>query len=227
MTKSKLNDLLENGDLSEVQYEKFMVVDIEFYKVSLKYILEKMSVEALFWKHAVWVDFEERANTNWSDCEFIALKLANVLGFDEEKLELFYEQLHEYKIINDAELPDEAYEEALLSGTNDGHKKEYRVDVIWYYLQNMRSPVGYNYHFKFLFEVARIVLTIPHSNAGIELLFSLVNKNKNESSDRNRLDIEGSLSSILTVKIERPESKENVNCTSPIKNYCEIERKQQ
>ena len=227
MTKSKLNDLLENGDLSEVQYEKFVVVDIEFYKVSLKYILEKMSVEALFWKHAVWVDFEERANTNWSDCEFIALKLANVLGFDEEKLELFYEQLHEYKIINDAELPDEAYEEALLSGTNDGHKKEYRVDVIWYYLQNMRSPVGYNYHFKFLFEVARIVLTIPHSNAGIELLFSLVNKNKNESSDRNRLDIEGSLSSILTVKIERPESKENVNCTSPIKNYCEIERKQQ
>ena len=36
MTKSKLNDLLENGDLSEVQYEKFIVVDIEFYKVYLR-----------------------------------------------------------------------------------------------------------------------------------------------------------------------------------------------
>ena len=36
MTKSKLNDLLENGDLSEVQYEKFIVVDIEFYKVCLR-----------------------------------------------------------------------------------------------------------------------------------------------------------------------------------------------
>ena len=139
-------------------------------------------------------------------CEFFALKFANVLGLDEEKLELLYEQFHEYKTINDAELPDGAYEEALLSGTSDGHRKECRVDVIWYYLQKMRSPVGPNYRFKLLFEVARIALTISHSNAGIERLFSLVNKNKNEGSDRNRFDIGGSLSSILTVNLERPES---------------------
>ena len=94
-----------------------------------------------------------------------------------------------------------------MSGTSVGHNKEYRVDVIWYYLQKMRSPVGPNYRFKLLFEVARIVLTIPHSIAGIERVFLLVNKNKNESSDRSRLDIEGSLSSILTVKLGRPESK--------------------
>ena len=92
-----------------------------------------MNAEVLFWKHAVWVDFEERASANWSYCEFFALKSANALGVDEEKLELFYEQFHEYKTINDTELPDEVYEEALLSGTSDGHKKEYRVDVIWYY----------------------------------------------------------------------------------------------
>ena len=52
MTKGKLNDLLENGDISGVQYEKFIVGAIEFYKV-LNYVLKKMSVEALFWKHAV------------------------------------------------------------------------------------------------------------------------------------------------------------------------------
>ena len=50
-----------------------------------------------------------------------------------------------------------------------------------------------------------------YCNAGIERLFSLVNKNKNESSERNRLDIKGSLSSILTVKLERPESQEKCN----------------
>ena len=43
---------------------------------------------------------------------FLALKFANVLGLDEEILELLYEQFHEYRKINDAELPDEAYEEA-------------------------------------------------------------------------------------------------------------------
>ena len=50
------------------------------------------------------------------------------------------------------------------------------------------------------------MLLTPHSNASIESLFSLVNKNKSMSSDRNRLNIEKSLSSILVVKLDRPES---------------------
>ena len=97
ITKSKLNDLLENGYISEVQYEKIIVRATEFYKVSLKYVLEKINVEALFWKYAVWFDFEERANANWADCEIFALRFDNVLGLDEEKLELLYEQFQEYK----------------------------------------------------------------------------------------------------------------------------------
>ena len=34
-----------------------------------------------------------------------------------------------------------------------------------------------------------------------------MNKNKQQGTERNRLDIEGSLSSILAVKLDRPESK--------------------
>ena len=50
-------------------------------------------------------------------------------------------------------------------------------------------------------EVAQIVLLIPHSNTAIERLFSLVNKNKNELSNRNRLDQDKTLSSILAVSL--------------------------
>lgn len=32
-----------------------------------------MNVEVLLLKHAVWFDFEESANTNWSDWELFAL----------------------------------------------------------------------------------------------------------------------------------------------------------
>ena len=60
---------------------------------------------------------------------------------------------------------------SLLSGTRDGNKKEYRVDVIWYYLQKIQSPVGPNYRFKKFFKVAQTVLTIPHFNTGIEHSF--------------------------------------------------------
>ena len=55
----------------------------------------------------------------------------------------------------------------------------------------------------------------PHSNVGIERVFSLVEKNKSAGSDRNRLDIEGSLLSILAVKMERPESQEKCYCFKP------------
>ena len=44
---------------------------------------------------------------------------------------------------------------------------------------------------------------IPNSNAAIERLFPLVDKNKNESSDRNRLNQDKTLSSILGVQLDR------------------------
>ena len=38
-------------------------------------------------------------------------------------------------------------------------------------LQSMKNPIGKNKMFQILFEVAQIVLLIPHSNAAIECLF--------------------------------------------------------
>ena len=81
-------------------------------------------------------------------------------------------------------------------------KNEYRMVVLWYHLQSLKSPIGNNKKFNILFEVAQIVLMILHFIDAIEHLFSLVNKNKNESSDRNHLDQEKTLSSILEVKFD-------------------------
>ena len=47
---------------------------------------------------------------------------------------------------------------------------------------------------------------IPHSHAGIERVLSMVNKNKNESFYRNRLDQDKTVSCILAVKVDRPEA---------------------
>ena len=52
------------------------------------------------------------------------------------------------------------------------------------------------------------MLVTPHLNAGIECVYALVNKNNAEGTNRNRLDIEWSLSlsSILAVKLAQPEA---------------------
>lgn len=47
--------------------------------------------------------------------------------------------------------------------------------------------------------MAKLVLTLPHSNTDEEIVFSIVGLNKTET--RNRLRLEGTLSSILTLKM--------------------------
>ena len=70
----------------------------------------------------------------------------------------------------------------------------------WLILRNLKSPVGNEVRSGLLFRVANIVLITPHSNAGIESVYNLVNENKPVGSERNRLDIDGLLASILAVK---------------------------
>ena len=53
-------------------------------------------------------------------------------------------------------------------------------------------------------KVAEVILVIPHSNAELERLFSIVRKNK--SLDRSSLTLDETLSSILATKTMYPES---------------------
>ena len=49
-------------------------------------------------------------------------------------------------------------------------------------------------------------MVAPYSNAGIKRVYDLANKTKSEDSDRNRLNIEGTLLSILVVKLDQLEA---------------------
>ena len=72
------------------------------------------------------------------------------------------------------------------------------MDDLWAYLRNLKELGTANFQLNELFAVAEVVLTIPHSDAGEERLFSLINKNKTPS--RDSLQQEGTLSSIMIVK---------------------------
>ena len=54
-----------------------------------------------------------------------------------------------------------------------------------------------------LAKVARLVLTLPHSNADAERVFSAIGLNKTDI--RNRLQLNGTLSSLMTIKMATSE----------------------
>ena len=202
LTLSTLNKLTNDGSITQSQRKKLLTAAQAFYRESLVYVLEKMDANNEFWMHAVWVNFLKRNEASWEDVNYFIVKYHSLLGLSSTQYDRLYEEFIDFKSIEDDEID---LEEAVHCIYDDG-TKEYRMDTIWYILQSLKSPVGNHYRFRLLFEVAKIVLLTPHSNASIERVYSLVNKNKRAGSERNRLDIDGSLSSILAVKLDKPES---------------------
>ena len=62
----------------------------------------------------------------------------------------------------------------------------------------MKKPGASRCEFNLLFKVAEVVMTIPHSNAGEERIFSLINKNKTPS--RSSMKLDGILPSNIDIK---------------------------
>ena len=51
------------------------------------------------------------------------------------------------------------------------------MDALWHYISSIKVPDS-TYRFSRLFQIAMLILVIPHSNAEEECVFSIVQKNK-------------------------------------------------
>ena len=85
----------------------------------------------------------------------------------------------------------------------DPKTKVLRIDVVWSHLCGMSSLATGEPRFLLLSTVARLVLVITHSNADEERVSSLINKNK--TYFRPSLALDGTLSSIVQVKLAAPD----------------------
>ena len=125
------------------------------------------------------------------------------INYDE-----LYEEDLDYQSLSDDQIGAAAWSEAKVNDGKDGDGDNaifhYRVDVLWYFIAQLKLPERSNYRFKYLPLIAEIVLVIPHSNSGQERLFSIVRKNKTDN--RSSLKLDGSMSCILAMKCHNPES---------------------
>lgn len=111
-------------------------------------------------------------------------------------MEELSQEFNDFVMLGDDEIPSAVREEARAE-TSDGR---YRADVIWNFIGHvMKRPDGQS-RFPRLSNTALLVLTIPHSNAAEERVFSLIRKNK--TAFRPNLDPKETLGSIVTVKME-------------------------
>jgi len=83
----------------------------------------------------------------------------------------------------------------------DGEERSvYRLDVLWHYIHQERLIAGTGRSkFHNLRMVSHLVLTLPHSNADEEQVFSRIGKNKSKFRVNLRLDL--MLGSIITFQM--------------------------
>ena len=84
-----------------------------------------------------------------------------MLSFSEREYEHLFEEFIDFQTISEADI---CHDVAIIEEHEDG-TKEYRIDVIWYELQNLKSPIGSNYRCGKLFKGANIIILTPHVNA--------------------------------------------------------------
>jgi len=82
------------------------------------------------------------------------------------------EELIEYQLLDDSEIPESVLKSATIQ--EDESVTCYRMDVIWHYLANLKAVDG-SYRFGRISKVAKLLLIIPYSNA--EEDFFMIRKN--------------------------------------------------
>ena len=127
--------------------------------------LQKQICQSHYGLMLVGLIFSNRENSSWSDVEYFVNNFSSILQFDKQEMNLLYEQFVDFQTSSEGQLPNGALADAGIKEFEDEDgkaKNEYRMDVLWYHLQSVKYPIGNKNRFNILFEVARIVLLIPH-----------------------------------------------------------------
>lgn len=142
------------------RHETFSAV-IGFYQTALQYMVDKFPLKEQTLQHAQFLDVDKRQSVSFDSVLYFSSKLPN-LSLSQDKL---HEEFTNYQ---SCELPQ---------SVTDSN----RADKQWNLLLNHTDKLDNSTPFHHLARLATSVLSIPHSNASAERMFSLVRKNRTEA----------------------------------------------
>ena len=196
VTKPKLRRVLDEGDISQYDVDKFYDAVREFYETAYSYCVKWLPLDEPLYKGSRFIEFSNRSKFSFEDLtgllQSFPKRFEKYLN-DPQCLDALEEEYLLYEAMVDSEIPENVWEESLVKVTES--RTYHRMDMVWSHLKTSLPKLS---------EIALFLLTIPHSNAGEERIFSMVGKNKTKF--RSNLDNDKSLNSIMLIKMNKPES---------------------
>ena len=141
--------------------------------------------------------FHNRMNAHFTDVEYFADRYSTVLQLTAEQCNALFGEFVDYQLLESTDISDDTWKAANVQ-VEEGEMQAVRPDAIWNFLASMTSADGCRPRFPNLEKGSKTCSCSSHSNAGEERLFSLVRLNK--TSYRSAVSLDGTLSSIVTVK---------------------------
>lgn len=145
-------------------------------------------------KHAGLVDLGQKSKFSLDSIDFFVDRFKSYLKITEGDLHLLETEFTLYQSLQTQNLSKKALEEATIRVcvVDDTETVAYRNDVLWHYIEHefMIFMISGSQRSKFYYlsRIARLLLTLPYSNADAERVFSRVNKNKTKFRDSLSLD---------------------------------------
>ena len=191
---------LENSGLEPKKIRQFYTAVRRFYEEAFNYAKEHLPFNDPVLKHAKFVDFGKRMQASFESVEYFVKIYKDILHFDPAKFDSLYDEFVAYQLLQDSDFPEKVINDTTFVSKDSGGNKvtRLRMDIIWGNLSEDKDSCGIK-RFPKLSSAALLVLTLLHSNADEEHVFSLIKKNKTEF--RGSLDLNRTLSSIITVKM--------------------------
>ena len=204
LARTQANKLLHDGTITENEYEVFFTACLNFHKTGFLYALKNFPLYNELLQHARIFNFLNQ-KCSFESIQFLVEKLQHYITFTPHKFLQLEEEFILFESVILQDFTKSALSEATIRVDIDGGSKTYRINILWYYLHMMKIPGTNKSKFENLFKLAKVVLSVLHSNAEEESLFSRVRKNL--TFQNAILQLNDTFSSIISFQLNSPQGQ--------------------
>ena len=137
------------------------------YEACFHYAVKNLPLDDVVLRHSRFANFASRKDASIEDAQYFIDRYSAILKFGAPEFDSLHDEFISYQLLSDDDIPPQVIKEATVtSKLKDGSEEKHLcMDVIWGSLSQSKSSSEI-LKFPHFSQVAKLVLTLPHSNAG-------------------------------------------------------------
>ena len=131
--------LLEEGDISQMQCDNFFYDCLQFHKGAFLYAIKWFPLQDKLLKEARFLNFIDQ-KCSFVDVHSLRVRLQKYVSFSKTQINELEEEFLLLQSITLNDFRPHEKEEAAIQINEKGDQITHRIDVLWYYLYQMKIP---------------------------------------------------------------------------------------